>query len=221
MTASAVAAPAKAKKPTAPRKPAAHPPTSQLVNKAIADLKERSGSSVQAIKKWIAANHKVDADKLAPFIKKYLKGAVVAGKLVQTKGKGATGSFKLSAAAKAAKVGKKKKPVKAKKPVVKKAKKPVAKKSVAAKKPKTTAAKKPAVAKKPKAAVAKKPKTAVAKKPKTAAVKPKVKKAPAKQKTTKPKAIAKKVKSPKPKKAVAKKTVAGAAKKAKAAPKAK
>ncbi|XP_039501410.1 uncharacterized protein LOC120457982 [Drosophila santomea] len=37
---------------------------------------------------------------LAPFIKKYLKSAVVNGKLIQTKGKGASGSFKLSASAK-------------------------------------------------------------------------------------------------------------------------
>ncbi|CAH1383984.1 unnamed protein product [Tenebrio molitor] len=34
--------------------------------------------------------------KVAPFIKKYLKGAVASGSLVQTKGKGASGSFKLA-----------------------------------------------------------------------------------------------------------------------------
>lgn len=74
-----------------------HPPTSDMVNNAIKSLKERSGSSLQAIKKYIAANYKVDPEKLAPFIKKYLKGAVQSGSLVQTKGKGASGSFKLSA----------------------------------------------------------------------------------------------------------------------------
>ncbi|CAH1384238.1 unnamed protein product, partial [Tenebrio molitor] len=41
-------------------------------------------------------NYKVDAEKVAPFIKKYLKGAVASGSLVQTKGKGASGSFKLA-----------------------------------------------------------------------------------------------------------------------------
>ena len=53
---------------------------------------------MQAIKKYIAANYKVDSEKLSPFIKKYLKAAVISGELVQTKGKGASGSFKLAAA---------------------------------------------------------------------------------------------------------------------------
>lgn len=84
---------ASAKKPRA--KPA-HPRTSEMVTAAIKSLKERGGSSLQAIKKYIAAHYKLDAEKLAPFIKKYLKSAVVAGELVQTKGKGASGSFKLA-----------------------------------------------------------------------------------------------------------------------------
>ncbi len=42
----------------------------------------------------------MDCEKLAPFIKKFLKNAVADGKLLQTKGKGASGSFKLSAAKK-------------------------------------------------------------------------------------------------------------------------
>lgn len=46
-------------KPKAPKKPAAHPPTSEMVIKAIVTLKERSGSSLPAIKKYIAANYKV------------------------------------------------------------------------------------------------------------------------------------------------------------------
>lgn len=84
------AAPKKAKtKPT-------HPPTSEMVCNAIKSLKERGGSSLQAIKKYVAANYKVDAEKVSPFIKKYLKSAVTSGVLVQTKGKGASGSFKLA-----------------------------------------------------------------------------------------------------------------------------
>lgn len=79
---------------------AAHPPTQQMVDASIRDLKERNGSSLPAIKKYISSNYKVDAQKIAPFIRKYLKSAVVSGKLVQTKGKGASGSFKLSVAAK-------------------------------------------------------------------------------------------------------------------------
>ncbi|KAK9675123.1 linker histone H1 and H5 family [Popillia japonica] len=56
-----------------------------MVNGAIKSLKERGGSSLQAIKKYVAANYKVDAEKMSPFIKKYLKAAVASGALVQTK----------------------------------------------------------------------------------------------------------------------------------------
>ncbi|KPU81818.1 uncharacterized protein Dana_GF28027, partial [Drosophila ananassae] len=87
----------KAKKTTAPP---SHPPTQQMVDASIKNLKERGGSSLLAIKKYITATYKCDAQKLAPFIKKYLKSAVANGKLIQTKGKGASGSFKLSASAK-------------------------------------------------------------------------------------------------------------------------
>nr|GFC65637.1 histone H1 [Tanacetum cinerariifolium] len=87
------ASPKKAAKSAAaakkPRAKPAHPKTADMVNGAIKNLKERGGSSLQAIKKYVSANYKVDAEKLSPFIKKYLKGAVAAGKLVQTKGKGA------------------------------------------------------------------------------------------------------------------------------------
>lgn len=168
------AAPAKAKAPKA-KKPASkpsHPPTSQLVNAAIRALKERSGSSLQAIKKYIALNDKVDADKLSPFIKKYLKKATVSGNLVQTKGKGASGSFKLSAASLKPKVEKKKKPA-VKKAAAKKPAKPKAAGGKKAKKPKSAPKQKslkPSKAK-PKAP---KPKKAQPKKPVTAA-----KKAPA------------------------------------------
>ncbi|KAJ4442342.1 hypothetical protein ANN_03928 [Periplaneta americana] len=83
-----------------PRVKPAHPRTSEMVGNAIKGLKERGGSSLQAIKKYISANYKVDSEKLAPFIKKYLKAGVASGELVQTKGKGASGSFKLASAAK-------------------------------------------------------------------------------------------------------------------------
>ena len=81
-----------------PRVKPVHPRTSEMVANAISSLKERGGSSLQAIKKYITANYKVDSEKLSPFIKKYLKTAVASGELVQTKGKGASGSFKLAAA---------------------------------------------------------------------------------------------------------------------------
>uniref|UniRef100_V5HSL5 Putative histone h1-ii-1 pediculus us corporis histone h1-ii-1 n=1 Tax=Ixodes ricinus TaxID=34613 RepID=V5HSL5_IXORI len=65
-----------------------HPKVSAMVTASISALKERGGSSLQAIKKYMSANYKVDVEKLSPFIRKYLKSAVAAGALVQTKGKG-------------------------------------------------------------------------------------------------------------------------------------
>lgn len=106
----------KSSKKTAIKKPAAksnHPATSELVINAITTLKERNGSSLQAIKKYIATNYQIDTDKLATFIRKFLKNAVSSGKLVQTKGKGASGSFKLPSVTKPS-GEKKKKPSKPK-----------------------------------------------------------------------------------------------------------
>lgn len=91
-----------AKKPVAKKRTAkkpSHPPIGQLVDCAIIALKKPSGSSLQAIKTYIAANDNVDAYKLSPFIKRYLKSATASGRLVQTEGKGTSGFFKLSAAA--------------------------------------------------------------------------------------------------------------------------
>lgn len=101
-SATVVALPAaekKAKKAQSVKKPKVkpnHPPTSEMVDTAINSLKEKGGSSFLAIKKYISATYKTDAEKLAPFIKKYLKTAVVKGHLIQPKGKGASGSFKMS-----------------------------------------------------------------------------------------------------------------------------
>lgn len=187
-----------------PRAKPAHPRTSDMVTAAIQTLKERGGSSLQAIKKYIATTYKIDADKQASFIKKYLKSAVASGALVQTKGKGASGSFKIST-------------LKAEVP------KPKVQRStpkVAAPKKKpaalTAAAKKPAAAKK--SPVAKKASTAVVAKEKRKAVKSPVAK-PVKVKTPSKakkavKAPTSKPKAPKPKKAAAApKTAKPAAKK--------
>ena len=66
-TMSDAAAPAKqvkkATKPKKPKAPAAHPPVAQMVTAAITSLKERNGSSLAAIKKYIAANYKCDVEK--------------------------------------------------------------------------------------------------------------------------------------------------------------
>lgn len=196
----AVASPAvekKVKKAAGAKKPKSkpnHPPTSEMVDAAIAALKERGGSSILAVKKYLAATYKVDVEKLAPFIKKYIKGAVVKGHLLQTKGKGASGSFKLSTKAPAKKSSAKPKSDKAKsasaspKKAAKKSatKKAVAKKSAASPKKatKATSAKKSGAVKakpaalKPKAAA--KPKKAASAAKKSSAA-PKTKKPAAKK----------------------------------------
>ena len=150
----------KATKPKKAKAPAAHPPVAQMVTAAITSLKERNGSSLAAIKKYIAANYKCDVAKLAPFIRKFLKKGVADGKLKQIKG-----SFKVDKT----KVEKpKKSPKKAKKPKKPKTpKKPKAAKPKKAKTPtkKTSKPKKAKTPKKEKAAKPKKAKKPAAKKP--------------------------------------------------------
>merc|ERR1712168_436030 len=142
----------KAKKAAKPKAPAAHPKYSVMIAAAITALKSRTGSSRQAILKYIVANYKVDADKAATQVRLALKRGLKKGTLKQARatGKGA-GCFKL------VKVEKPKKVKKAKKPAKKAAKKKPAKK--AAKKAPKKAAKKPAkkAAKKPAKKAAKKP----------------------------------------------------------------
>ena len=143
------AEPKKAKK-SKPKVPAAHPKYIEMILAAVGALKERSGSSRQAILKYINANYKV-GDSAPTHIKLAIKRGVLSGALKQVKGTGASGSFKLIEKPKTKKVKKV-----AKKPAQKKAKKktpkkkPAAKKSAAPKKVKKPAAKKPAAKKAPK-----------------------------------------------------------------------
>ncbi|KAK3091473.1 hypothetical protein FSP39_020083 [Pinctada imbricata] len=158
-----------------PKKAADHPKYIVMVIAAIKALKDRKGSSGQAIKKYIVANYKVDAASSGQFVKQALRRGVAGGALKQKSGTGASGRFA---------VGEKavKKPKAAKKPAAKKAKKPKTAKPKAAKKT-TTKAKKPKAAKKsPKKAKAAKPKAAKPKSPKkTKAAKPKKAKTPKKK----------------------------------------
>merc|ERR1712241_1335175 len=137
MTEAAAAKPAKAKKPA---KKAEHPPSGVMVLAAVKALKDKKGSSLPAIKKYIAANYKVDVAKISPFIRKAIKKLVADKKLIQTEA-----SFKAA---------KEEKPKKVKKP---KAKKPKAKKpkKTAEKAPAKKTAKKPAAKKSPKKAAKK------------------------------------------------------------------
>merc|ERR1712226_1317193 len=158
----AASAPAKAA-PKAPKKkaaskpkvPPAHPKYSEMIKQAVTALKERGGSSRQAILKYIMKNFKVgnDESKVNTHLKMALRAGVKNNSLKHAKGSGASGSFRLGEAAKK----KAAKPKKAKKPKAAKPKKPKAKK---AKTPKKAAAK--PKAKKP---AAKKPAKKAAKKP--------------------------------------------------------
>jgi histone H1/5 len=160
------------KKPSAPP---AHPKYEEMIVTAISTLKERNGSSRQAIAKYIGSHYKV-GEGFEVHVKMNLKRCVTKGVLIQTKGTGASGSFKL-----------------AKKETSAPAKK-VTKKPAAKPKPKSdkTAKAKPKTAKPKKAATPKK------------SAKPKKtgdKKKPAKPKVAKPKTVtkskAKSAKSPK------------------------
>ena len=150
-------------KKTATKKPADHPTFAVMIAAAIAELKERKGSSRQAIEKYIAANYKVGPKYTGP-MKQALKKGVEKGTLVQTKGVGASGSFKIA------------KPEPEKKPAVKK---PAAKKTATKKVTKKTPTKKaPAKKTATKKPVAKKAATKKSPAKKTASPK---KKAPAKK----------------------------------------
>merc|ERR1711973_643160 len=162
MTEAAAAKPAKAKKPA---KKAEHPPSGVMVLAAVKALKDKKGSSLPAIKKYIAANYKVDVVKLSLFIRRAIKKLVADQKLIQVKG-----SYKAA---------KEEKPKKVKKPEAKKSKAKKPKKTESKKSPKKKAAKKTAAQK---AGTPMKAKSA--KKP--AAKKPAVKKSAAKKTPKKP-----------------------------------
>lgn len=207
------------------KKPADHPKYSEMVQQALGSLKERGGSSRQAILKYIVKNFKVGNDEnvVNTHVKMALRAGVKNASLKQSKGSGATGSFRLGEEAKKPKTAKKpkasaatKKPAKAKSAATVKSPKKVVKKAAAAtKKPK---ADKPKADKPAKKAKADKPKKAATPKkaaPKAAAPK---KATPKKAvKTDKPKKTASPAKKVKP---AAKKPAAPKAKKPAAAKKA-
>ncbi|CAD7673740.1 unnamed protein product [Nyctereutes procyonoides] len=186
------------------KRKASGPPVSELITKAVAASKERSGVSLAALKKALAAAG-YDVEKNNSRIKLGLKSLVSKGTLVQTKGTGASGSFKLNkkaASGEAKPKAKKAGAARAKKPSGATPKKP--KKTAGTGTPKKSAKKTPKKAKKPAAAavtkkVAKSPKKAKAAKPKKAAKSKAPKPKAAKPKAAKPKATTK-VKKAAPKK---------------------
>ncbi|XP_069992402.1 late histone H1-like [Penaeus vannamei] len=138
---------------------AGRPKYSQMVAAAIRALKERSGSSRQAILKYVVGIYGMEDEKRAGVqVRLALKKGVAGGSLVQVKGTGASGSFKLAKVegkAEGKKPATKKDGTKTKKELSKKpsakrtsVKKPAAKKTPAKKvSAKKTAVKKPAAKK--------------------------------------------------------------------------
>jgi len=79
------------------KKPADHPTYASMVKDAITALKERGGSSRQAILKYIVKHNKVGQDEKAvnAHLKVALRSGIKSGSLKQSKGVGASGSFRL------------------------------------------------------------------------------------------------------------------------------
>ncbi|XP_037371111.1 histone H1.0 [Talpa occidentalis] len=183
MTENAASAPAaKPKRAKAAKKSTDHPKYSDMIVAAIQAEKNRAGSSRQSIQKYIKGHYKV-GENADSQIKLAIKRLVTTGVLKQTKGVGASGSFRL------ARSDEPRRAVAFKK-TKKEAKKVAAPKKAA--KPKKAAAKAPS--KKPRAApgkkARKKPAAAPrkAKKPKTVKAKPVKAAKPKKAKPVKPKA---------------------------------
>ncbi|XP_032870535.1 histone H1-like [Amblyraja radiata] len=144
-TAAAEAAPPPAqtkapkKKAAAARKKTAGPKLGERIDKIVADCQERRGMSLVAVSKGLAASG-IDVEKYHKLIKVTIKRKLETGSLVQTKGKGASGSFKAAAKQGAVKMAKK-----VKKPAskVSKTKNPIAIKTPSKKPPTTKLSKKP------------------------------------------------------------------------------
>merc|ERR1712226_859758 len=117
---------AAAPKKVATKKPSEHPTYKVMVAAAITALKNRNGSSRQAIQKYIETNYK-GITSVTVHLRNAIKSMVEEGDLTRTKGTGVAGSFKV------VKKEAPKKPAAKKTAAKKSAKKPVAKKT--AKKP--------------------------------------------------------------------------------------
>merc|ERR1712212_750603 len=118
-----------------------YPSSAVMVTAAVKTLDDKKGSSLPAIKKYIAANYRVDVVKLSLYIRKAIKKLIADKKLIQVKG-----SYKAAKEEKSKKV---------KKPEAKKSKANKPKKTETKKSPKKKAAKKTAAKKTPKKPVKK------------------------------------------------------------------
>ncbi|KAM6095707.1 histone H1.0 [Chlamydotis macqueenii] len=180
---------AKPKRAKVARRPAAHPSYSDMIAAAIRAEKSRGGSSRQSIQKYIKSHYKVGQHADVQ-IKLSIRRLLAAGVLKQTKGVGASGSFRLAKADKA-----KKSPARKRKKVARKSTSP--RKAARSRKAKSPAKKPTATARKAKKKSRASPKKA--KKPKTVKAKSLKASKPKKAKRSKPKAKSSSRKSPKKK----------------------
>lgn len=143
------------KKKTASKAAPDHPKYSEMISQALVQLKERGGTSRQALLKYIVKNFNVGKDEAAvnSRLKVALRAGVKNATLKQSKGSGAAGSFRLGEAPKktAAAAAKKTAGAAAKKPKTTAQK--ATKKAAAGKKPAAVAVKKSSPKKKPAAVV--------------------------------------------------------------------
>jgi len=89
-----------------------HPKYADMIKAAIVQLNDRGGSSRSAILKYIFANYKVEPQSANQHLKVALKNGLKTNYFRQTKGTGASGSFKLGTATSSGKKVTKKKSVK-------------------------------------------------------------------------------------------------------------
>jgi len=83
-------------KKTKPKPAHHHQPWAIMITEAVTSLNERGGSSLPAIKKFVLSHNDVDDKQLTPHMRRGMNAALATGKLVQVKGHGLNGSFKLS-----------------------------------------------------------------------------------------------------------------------------
>ncbi|XP_058827040.1 histone H1A, sperm-like [Topomyia yanbarensis] len=72
-----------------------NPPVHDMIVEALDVLRDRKGTSLQAIKRYMEENFKIDSSKLSPFIRKALVNGVEDGRIIRTRGTGAFGRFKV------------------------------------------------------------------------------------------------------------------------------
>ncbi|NXD04752.1 H5 protein, partial [Certhia familiaris] len=90
----------KPKRPRSARRPAAHPAYSDMITAAIRADKSRGGSSRQSIQKYVKSHYKVGRNADVQ-IRLAIRRLLATGVLKQTKGVGASGSFRLVKTSKA------------------------------------------------------------------------------------------------------------------------